>query len=114
MSQQTPENRFKDQDSTIKAAVHTHLTSSQAGCFFLSDRYFHKVPADAPALELKASYGLAEPTPFELPALNAQCTPEVYSTFDLTKGPKDDKVKATRFTFVQQFALVLLSESKTF
>ncbi|KAA0708210.1 BRO1 domain-containing protein BROX [Triplophysa tibetana] len=53
--------------------------------------YFHKVPAEAPALELKASYGLAEPTPFELPALNAQCTPEVYATFDLTKGPKDDK-----------------------
>lgn len=53
--------------------------------------YFHKVPAEAPALELKASYGLAEPTPFELPALSAQCTPEVYATFDLTKGPKDDK-----------------------
>ncbi|KAL0165251.1 hypothetical protein M9458_041004, partial [Cirrhinus mrigala] len=53
--------------------------------------YFHKVPAEAPALELKASYGLAEPTPFELPPLNAQCTPEVYATFDLTKGPKEDK-----------------------
>uniref|UniRef100_A0A8C2H0J3 BRO1 domain-containing protein BROX n=1 Tax=Cyprinus carpio TaxID=7962 RepID=A0A8C2H0J3_CYPCA len=52
--------------------------------------YFHKVPAEAPALELKASYGLAEPTPFELPPLSAQCTPEVYATFDLTKGPKED------------------------
>uniref|UniRef100_A0A8C2HTX5 BRO1 domain-containing protein BROX n=1 Tax=Cyprinus carpio TaxID=7962 RepID=A0A8C2HTX5_CYPCA len=56
--------------------------------------YFHKVPAEAPALELKASYGLAEPTPFELPPLSAQCTPEVYATFDLTKGPKEDKAKA--------------------
>lgn len=58
----------------------------------LIDRYFHKVPAEAPALELKASYGLAEPVIFELPALSSQCTPEVYATFDLTRGPKDDKV----------------------
>ncbi|XP_076844209.1 BRO1 domain-containing protein BROX [Brachyhypopomus gauderio] len=56
--------------------------------------YFHKVPAEAPVLELKATYGLAEPLVFELPALSSQCTPDVYSTFDLTRGPKDDKAKA--------------------
>lgn len=55
-------------------------------------RYFHKVPAEAPQLELKASYGLAEPIAFELPPLNEQCTAEVYATFDLTKGAKNDKV----------------------
>uniref|UniRef100_A0A4W4H660 BRO1 domain-containing protein BROX n=1 Tax=Electrophorus electricus TaxID=8005 RepID=A0A4W4H660_ELEEL len=55
--------------------------------------YFHKVPAEAPILELKASYGLAEPVAFELPALNSQCSAEVYATFDLTRGPKDDKAK---------------------
>ncbi|KAM8846900.1 BRO1 domain-containing protein BROX isoform 1-T1 [Synchiropus picturatus] len=55
--------------------------------------YFHKVPAEPPVLELKASYGLAEPVPFEMPPLNEQCTPEVYATFDLTKGPKNDKAK---------------------
>ncbi|XP_048841942.1 BRO1 domain-containing protein BROX [Brienomyrus brachyistius] len=55
--------------------------------------YFHKIPPEAPQLELKASYGLAEPVPFELPALSQQCTPEVYATFDLTKGAKDDKAK---------------------
>uniref|UniRef100_A0AAY4BRM7 BRO1 domain-containing protein BROX n=1 Tax=Denticeps clupeoides TaxID=299321 RepID=A0AAY4BRM7_9TELE len=55
--------------------------------------YFHKVPAEAPLLELKASYGLAEPIPFEFPHLSEQCTPEVYATFDLTKGAKDDKAK---------------------
>uniref|UniRef100_A0A3B3RBI5 BRO1 domain-containing protein BROX n=1 Tax=Paramormyrops kingsleyae TaxID=1676925 RepID=A0A3B3RBI5_9TELE len=55
--------------------------------------YFHKIPPEAPQLELKASYGLAEPVPFELPALSEQCTPEVYATFDLTKGAKDDKAK---------------------
>ncbi len=59
--------------------------------------YFHKVPAEAPALELKASYGLAEPSPFELPPLSAQCTPEVYASFDLTKGPKEDKVTRRAF-----------------
>lgn len=56
-------------------------------------RYFHKVPAEAPQLELKASYGLAEPISFELPPLSEQCTAEVYATFDLTKGAKNDKVR---------------------
>ncbi|XP_039594587.1 BRO1 domain-containing protein BROX [Polypterus senegalus] len=56
--------------------------------------YFQKVPPEAPQLELKANYGLVEPVPFELPALSSQWTPEVYTTFDLTKGPKDDKAKA--------------------
>lgn len=51
------------------------------------------MPEEAPALELKASYGLAEPVPFELPPLSGQCTPEVYATFDLTRGAKDDKVE---------------------
>uniref|UniRef100_A0A8C7Z1H3 BRO1 domain-containing protein BROX n=1 Tax=Oryzias sinensis TaxID=183150 RepID=A0A8C7Z1H3_9TELE len=55
--------------------------------------YFHKVPAEAPQLELKASYGLAEPVGFEMPPLSEQCTPEVYATFDLTKGAKNDKGK---------------------
>uniref|UniRef100_A0A3Q0RRH4 BRO1 domain-containing protein BROX n=1 Tax=Amphilophus citrinellus TaxID=61819 RepID=A0A3Q0RRH4_AMPCI len=55
--------------------------------------YFHKVPAEAPQLDMKASYGLAEPVPFELPPLSEQCTPEVYATFDLTKGAKNDKAK---------------------
>lgn len=59
---------------------------------FVSVRYFHKVPAEAPLLELKASYGLAEPVAFELPPLSEQCTPEVYATFDLTRGAKNDKV----------------------
>ncbi|XP_063078770.1 BRO1 domain-containing protein BROX [Engraulis encrasicolus] len=56
--------------------------------------YFHKVPAEAPSLELKASYGLAEPVAFELPPVSDLCTPEIYATFDLTKGAKDDKAKA--------------------
>ncbi|KAM9552041.1 BRO1 domain-containing protein BROX-like isoform 2-T2 [Salvelinus alpinus] len=55
--------------------------------------YFHKVPAEVPQLELKASYGLAEPISFEFPALSEQCTPEVYTTFDLTKGAKAEKAK---------------------
>uniref|UniRef100_A0A8C7QRR4 BRO1 domain-containing protein BROX n=1 Tax=Oncorhynchus mykiss TaxID=8022 RepID=A0A8C7QRR4_ONCMY len=58
--------------------------------------YFHKVPAEAPQLELKASYGLAEPISFEFPVLSEQCTPEVYATFDLTKGAKDEKAKPKR------------------
>uniref|UniRef100_A0A4W3JXJ1 BRO1 domain-containing protein BROX n=1 Tax=Callorhinchus milii TaxID=7868 RepID=A0A4W3JXJ1_CALMI len=55
--------------------------------------YFQKVPPEAPQLELKASYGLVEPQKFELPSLDSQWSPEVYSAFDITKGLKDDKVK---------------------
>uniref|UniRef100_A0A674N6W9 BRO1 domain-containing protein BROX n=1 Tax=Takifugu rubripes TaxID=31033 RepID=A0A674N6W9_TAKRU len=55
--------------------------------------YFHKVPVEPPLLELKASYGLVEPVAFELPPLSEQCTPQVYGTFDLTKGAKNDKAK---------------------
>lgn len=47
---------------------------------------------EPPLLELKASYGLVEPVAFELPPLSEQCTPQVYGTFDLTKGAKNDKV----------------------
>lgn len=68
---------------------------AQANCklsWIYSLRYFHKVPAEAPLLELKASYGLVEPVAFELPPLSEQCTPQVYATFDLTKGAKNDKV----------------------
>ncbi|CAM9097339.1 unnamed protein product [Lampetra planeri] len=70
-----------------------HFYMAYAYCYhgqtlLASDKYFHKVPADAPQLELKASYGLAEAIPFELPALSDKFTAEVYATFDLTKGSK--------------------------
>lgn len=35
---------------------------------------------------------MAEPVTFELPPLSEQCSPEVYATFDLTKGAKNEKV----------------------
>lgn len=56
--------------------------------------YFQKVPTDAPQLELKANYGLVEPVPFAFPPASAQWTPEALATFDLTKRPKDDSVRA--------------------
>ncbi|XP_020371445.2 BRO1 domain-containing protein BROX-like [Rhincodon typus] len=55
--------------------------------------YFQKVPPEAPQLELKANYGLVEPQSFELPALSSQWSQDVYTAFDITKGPKDDKAK---------------------
>lgn len=73
----------------IKTQIINILFKTSQNYFF---RYFHKVPAEAPQLELKASYGLAEPIPFELPPLSEQCTAEVYATFDLTRGAKNDKV----------------------
>ncbi|MEQ2168997.1 hypothetical protein GOODEAATRI_020433, partial [Goodea atripinnis] len=74
----------------LGALIKTTLEKCQRENGFI---YFHKVPAEPPQLELKASYGLAEPVPFELPPLSEQCTPEVYATFDLTKGAKNDKAK---------------------
>ncbi|MBN3305919.1 BROX protein, partial [Amia calva] len=76
---------FKKLGSCIK----TTLEKCQRENGFI---YFQKVPAEPPQLELKASYGLAEPAAFEFPPLSSQCTPEVYATFDLTRGAKDDKV----------------------
>nr|XP_033792890.1 BRO1 domain-containing protein BROX isoform X2 [Geotrypetes seraphini] len=58
--------------------------------------YFHKVPAEAPQLDLKANYGLVEPIPFEFPAVNPQWTPETLAAFDLTKMPKDDNAKSQK------------------
>lgn len=81
------------------------LLIATVACFI---RYFHKVPAEAPLLELKASYGLAEPAPFELPPLIEQFSPEVYATFDLTKGAKSDKVPqlASMFTPNKSWAAI--------
>lgn len=86
--------------SNLNTKASVILRTGERGKFFplklqlwtYSLRYFHKVPAEAPQLELKASYGLAEPVPFELPPLSEQCSAEVYATFDLTKGAKNDKV----------------------
>lgn len=70
------------------------MTQSNCNIYWTySLRYFHKVPTEAPLLELKANYGLVEPVAFELPPLSDQCTPQVYATFDLTKGVKNDKVR---------------------
>lgn len=87
--------------TTGKAFKHENLK------FFLLlvslDRYFHKVPAEPPQLDMKASYGLAEPVPFELPPLSEQCTPEVYATFDLTKGAKNNKVHTKSVIYSRLF-----------
>lgn len=74
---------------SLNASVHEALWL-HAASFFSS--YFQKVPPEAPELELKASYGLVEPQVFELPALGEVWTKDLYAAFDITQGPKDDKV----------------------
>lgn len=68
--------------------------------FALLCSYFQKVPAEAPQLELKASYGLVEPVPFEFPPTSTQWTPEALAAFDLTSRPKDDSVRARPLPFI--------------
>ncbi|KAA8583435.1 hypothetical protein FQN60_015981 [Etheostoma spectabile] len=60
--------------------------------------YFHKVPVEPPQLELKASYGLAEPVPFELPPLSEQCTAEAKPKEEEVKPMKEPDLKPQKDT----------------
>jgi len=51
--------------------------------------YHQKIPAEAPQLELKATYGLVKPEEFELPPLSPLWTPVTYAAFDLSKAFPD-------------------------
>lgn len=46
--------------------------------------YFHKIPEELPELELKATFGLAAPIPFEVPAVHEIFTEEAYKEFNIT------------------------------
>ena len=48
--------------------------------------YFHKVPAEPPELELKATHGLASPQEFTLPAPHALWSGDTYTGFDASKA----------------------------
>ena len=58
-------------------------------------RYHHKVPLDAPELELKATYGLASPEEFTIPEASSLWTSETYNQFDITKAPPRDNVRCS-------------------
>ena len=53
-------------------------------------RYYQKIPEELPELELKATFGLAAPIPFEMPAVHAIYTEEAYKDFTVqeTAPPK--------------------------
>ena len=53
-------------------------------------RYYHKIPEELPELELKATFGLAAPIPFEMPAVHSIFTEEAYKDFTVneTAPPK--------------------------
>lgn len=48
--------------------------------------YFHKIPEEAPDLELKATHGLASPQEFTLPAPHAMWGGDTYAGFDVSKA----------------------------
>ena len=75
--------------------IHRHSKT----CLFLSlvrtlilliFRYYQKVPEELPELELKATFGLVAPLPFEVPPVHAIFTEEAYKDFTVqqTPGPK--------------------------
>ncbi|CAD5110790.1 DgyrCDS155 [Dimorphilus gyrociliatus] len=58
--------------------------------------YHHKVPTTTPALELKATYGLASPQDFEVPGLSSLWTKKAYEGFKIEKhvpDPNENKEK---------------------
>lgn len=48
--------------------------------------YFHKIPEEAPELELKATHGLASPQEFTLPTPHAMWAGDTYAGFDVSKA----------------------------
>ena len=52
--------------------------------------YYQKIPEELPELELKATFGLAAPIPFEMPEVHAIFTEEAYKDFTVqeTAPPK--------------------------
>ncbi|PFX18564.1 BRO1 domain-containing protein BROX-like [Stylophora pistillata] len=48
--------------------------------------YFHKVPAEPPELEVKATHGLASPQEFTMPAPHASWSGDTYAGFDASKA----------------------------
>ena len=53
---------------------------------FVLFSYFHKIPEEAPELELKANHGLAIPQEFTLPAPHAMWGGDTYAGFDASKA----------------------------
>mgnify|MGYP001800622688 CR=1 FL=1 len=51
-----------------------------------SFRYFHKIPPEAPELELKATYGLASAQEFAFPSPHPLWSADTYGAFDVTKA----------------------------
>lgn len=48
--------------------------------------YFHKIPEEAPELEMKATHGLASPQEFTLPAAHAMWAGDTYAGFDASRA----------------------------
>ena len=66
---------------------------NQHVCFFLSS-YFHKIPAEPPELELKATHDLASPQEFSMPSPHAMWSADTYAGFDASKA-NPPKVKSS-------------------
>lgn len=58
-------------------------------CTILTCSYHQKVPTDPPALEMKATYGLASPVEFQMPSHSPLWTPVAYAAIDAPRSPSD-------------------------
>lgn len=63
--------------------------------------YFHKIPEEAPGLEVKATHGLASPQEFTLSAAHAMWAGDAYAGFDASKARPQDSV--SRLTYARKW-----------
>ena len=49
-------------------------------------RYYQKIPEDLPELEIKATFGLAAPIPFNMPDVHPIFTEEAYKDFQIPEN----------------------------
>ena len=62
-------------------------------------RYHQKVPVVPPNMNLQATHGLVDPTPYAVPSTSDKWTNLVYAGFSITKNVKDDKKVGSVFFF---------------
>ena len=74
--------------------------------------YFHKIPEEAPDLELKATHGLASPQEFTLPAPHAMWTGDTYAGFDVSKAHPPQQVSFFLARVDSQVAVLFKQEVK--
>lgn len=55
---------------------------------FITSRFYQKIPEELTDLEIKSTFGLAAPIPFEMPPVHPIFTEEAYKDFTVQETAK--------------------------